>query len=76
MNSTAIPAITASSSKYSKAPGTFILTLDILEAMAGIIAILVNILTIYILTAKLKLKQSDTILSFIVSVIDLIYSVL
>ncbi|KXN66978.1 family A G protein-coupled receptor-like protein [Conidiobolus coronatus NRRL 28638] len=74
MNSTSIPGITGNGNRYSETLGSFVLTLDILEVILGIAAILINCLTIYILTAKLKLKQSDTILSFIVSIFDILYS--
>ncbi|KXN65556.1 hypothetical protein CONCODRAFT_12820 [Conidiobolus coronatus NRRL 28638] len=74
MNSTTLPEIANNGSKYSEALGPFILTFDILEVVVGIVAILINSLAIYILTTRLKLKQSDTILSFIVSIFDVVYS--
>ncbi|KXN66400.1 family A G protein-coupled receptor-like protein [Conidiobolus coronatus NRRL 28638] len=75
MNSTTIPEVTHNGSKYIVTIDPFISALNILDIIVGIIAILINGLTIYILTVKLKLKQSDTILSFIVSVFDVIFSI-
>jgi hypothetical protein len=75
MNSTIIPKINNKGNVYSETLGTFILALDIIEVIVGIVAVLINSLAIYILTTKLKLRQSDTIQSFIVSVFDIIYSI-
>jgi hypothetical protein len=75
MDLTTLPETSNSITIYSKVLGIFTLTLDILELIAGIIAVLINSLVIYILASRLKLKQSDTILSFIISVFDIIYSI-
>ncbi|KXN65677.1 hypothetical protein CONCODRAFT_12654 [Conidiobolus coronatus NRRL 28638] len=75
MNSTTLPEMADSGNKYSGALRSSILTLDILEVTVGIIAVLINSLAIYILTTKLKLKQSDTVISFIVSIFDITFSI-
>jgi hypothetical protein len=75
MNSTTLKEIADNGNTYSETLGSFILTLDILEVTVGFIAILINSLAIYILTVKVKLRQSDTIQSFVVSIFDVVYSI-
>ncbi|KXN65678.1 family A G protein-coupled receptor-like protein [Conidiobolus coronatus NRRL 28638] len=74
MNSTTIPKIINNGNVYSENLGPFILSLDIIEVIVGVVGVLINSLAIYILTVKLRLKQSDTILSFVVSIFDILYS--
>jgi hypothetical protein len=76
MNSTIISKVANSGNEYSESLGPFILALDILEIIVGVVAVLINSLVIYILTSRLKLRQSDTILSFVVSIFDVVYSIL
>jgi hypothetical protein len=76
MNSTIISKVANSGNEYSESLGPFILALDILEIIVGVVAVLINSLVIYILTSRLKLRQSDTVLSFVVSIFDVIYSIL
>ncbi|KXN74292.1 hypothetical protein CONCODRAFT_2671 [Conidiobolus coronatus NRRL 28638] len=61
-------------SEYKNNLGEGILILDTLEIIVGAIGILANALTIYILVSKMRLRGADTIQSFILAILDILFS--
>jgi hypothetical protein len=62
-------------SEYKDNLGEGILVLDTLEITVGVIGILANALTIYILVSKMRLRGADTIQSFILAILDILFSI-
>jgi hypothetical protein len=60
--------------KLEENSGTFGLVVEIIDINLSLFSICLNILVAHILVSRLRLVQSDTVVSFIICLIDLIYS--